>query len=114
MLVHGITYDDTVNAPIFPKVWEKIEPMIEGLPLVAHNKSFDENCLKACFRMYQLDYPDYEFHCTLKQARTQIKGLPNYKLNTVSAYCGFVLENHHHALADAEACAHIGIRLWVE
>ena len=99
MTVHGITYNDTMNAPVFPTVWRKIEPLIEGLPLVAHNKSFDENCLKACFRMYQLDYPDYEFNCTLKQARKQIKGLPDYKLNTVSAYCGFHLENHHHALA---------------
>ena len=35
--------------------------MIEGLPLVAHNKPFDEGCLKAVFRVYQMDYPDYEF-----------------------------------------------------
>ena len=112
MKVHGITYEDTANASLFPQVWHQIEPLIEGLPLIAHNKVFDESCLKACFRMYQLDYPDYEFHCTLREARTQLKGLPDYKLNTVSTHCGFMLRNHHHALADAEACARIALQIF--
>ena len=59
--VHGLCAEDTDNAPVFPEVWKQIEPLIEGLPLVAHNKAFDENCLKAVFRVYQMDYPDYEF-----------------------------------------------------
>ena len=110
--VHGITYTDTINASIFPHVWQQIEPLIEDLPLIAHNKSFDESCLKACFRTYQMDYPDYEFLCTLKSARKLLKGLPNYQLHTVSAHCGFNLNNHHHALADAEACAQIALRIF--
>lgn len=112
MKIHGITYDDTVNAPIFPEVWHQIEPLIKDLPLIAHNKGFDESCLKACFRMYQMDYPDYSFFCTLSQARKELKGLPDYKLNTVSSYCGFNLEHHHHALADAEACARIAMQIF--
>ena len=44
--VHGIQKEDTLNAPVFPQVWEQIIPFIEGLPLIAHNKSFDEKCLK--------------------------------------------------------------------
>ncbi len=112
MKVHGITFDDTANAPIFPQVWRQIEPLIEGLPLIAHNKGFDESCLKACFRMHQMDYPDYAFYCTLREARKQLKGLPDYKLNTVSACCGFMLQNHHHALADAEACARIALKIF--
>ena len=35
--VHGLTQADTDEAPVFPKVWAQIEPLIEGLPLVAHN-----------------------------------------------------------------------------
>lgn len=38
----------------------QVEPLIEGLPLVAHNAKFDEGCLKAVFKVYQMDYPDYE------------------------------------------------------
>lgn len=105
--IHGITQADTENAPVFPFVWKEIEPLIEGLPLVAHNKAFDEACLKAVFKMYCMDYPDYDFRCTLQSARRTIKNLPNYQLHTVSACCGYKLTNHHHALADAEACAWI-------
>ena len=45
--VHGLCHEDTDDAPVFPKVWAQIEPLIENLPLVAHNKPFDEGCLKA-------------------------------------------------------------------
>lgn len=110
--VHGITREDTETALAFPHVWQQIEPLIQGLPLVAHNKSFDESCLKAVFRAYQMDYPDYEFHCTCLAARRIFgKSLPNHQLHTVAAQCGYHLENHHHALADAEACAAIALEI---
>ena len=54
--VHGLCCDDTDDAPLFPEVWAQIEPLIEGLPLVAHNRPFDESCLKAVFRVYQMDF----------------------------------------------------------
>ena len=105
--VNGLSRQDTDASPLFPEVWAQIEPLIDGLPLVAHNKGFDESCLKAAFRTYQMDYPDYEFHDTLAAARSTLPQLENHKLDTVSAACGYHLENHHHALADAEACAWI-------
>ena len=37
------------------------------------------------------------------------KDLPNHQLHTVAERCGYHLENHHHALADAEACAQIAL-----
>lgn len=105
--VHGLCQRDTDNAPVFPKVWAQIEPLIKGLPLVAHNRPFDEACLKAVFRVYQMDYPDYEFLDTLSASRRKLPHLANHQLHTVAAACGYCLENHHHALADAEACAYI-------
>lgn len=110
--VHGLCEEDTEDAPVFPYVWEKIAPMIEGLPLVAHNAGFDEGCLKEVFKVYQMDYPDYEFHDTLAASRRHFGNLlPNHQLQTVAAACGFDLTRHHHALADAEACAHIAMRI---
>lgn len=112
MRVHGLCSEDTEDAPVFPYVWEKIEPLIEGLPLVAHNARFDEGCLKAVFQVYQMDYPDYEFHDTLWASRKHFGySLPNHRLPTVSAACGYDLTSHHHALADAEACAAIAMRI---
>jgi len=109
--VHGLCRTDTDNAPVFPDVWAQIEPLIEGLPLVAHNRPFDEGCLHAVFRTYQMDYPEYEFYDTLAASRRLQPGLENHQLQTVAAACGFQMENHHHALADAEACAWIAMEL---
>ena len=109
--VHSLSREDTDDAPIFPNVWAQIEPLIEGLPLVAHNRPFDESCLRAVFQVYQMDYPDYEFYDTLGASRRLLPDLDNHQLDTVASACGFQMENHHHALADAEACAWIAIEL---
>jgi DNA polymerase-3 subunit epsilon len=110
--VHGLSEEETSEAPVFPHVWEKIVPIIEGLPLVAHNSHFDERCLKEVFRVYQMDYPDYVFHDTCATSRKHFSdSIENHELPTVAAACGFNLENHHHALADAEACAHIAMKI---
>lgn len=110
--VHGLCDDDTRNAPLFPDVWRRIEPLIAGLPLVAHNARFDEGCLRETHRAYGMDYPDYEFHDTL-QASRRIFGdsLPNHQLQTAALACGYDLTAHHHALADAEACAMIALKI---
>lgn len=109
--VHGLTRVDTEEARVFPDVWKEVASKIEGLPLVAHNKAFDEGCLKAVFRCYQMDYPDYQFFCTCQAARRAFPNAPNHKLDTVAHLCGYELENHHHALADAEACAWIARKI---
>ncbi|MBP5303057.1 MAG: 3'-5' exoribonuclease, partial [Bacteroidales bacterium] len=109
---HGIREEDTYFAPVFPKVWDKIAPLIEGLPLVAHNSRFDKGCLKEVFKVYQMDYPDYEFYDTLVASRRHFgRSIPDHQLHTVAAACGHNLVNHHHALADAEACARIAIEI---
>ncbi len=109
--VHGLGPEDTDDAEVFPRVWEKVAPLIEGLPLVAHNAPFDKGCLKAVMQVYQMDWPDYRFYCTCRAARRKLPDLPNHQLHTVSEACGYHLENHHHALADAKACAAIAIKL---
>lgn len=109
--VHGLCRNDTDDAPVFPDVWAQIEPLIEGLPLVAHNRPFDEGCLRAVFRTYQMDYPEYEFLDMLAASRRLQPDLENHQLQAVAAACGFQMENHHHALADAEACAWIAREL---
>lgn len=110
--IHGLTYDDTADEPDFAQVWQEVAPRIEGLPLVAHNSPFDEGCLRAAFELYGMPYPGYTFHCTCRASRRIFgRSLPNHQLHTVSAACGFDLTRHHHALADAEACAHIALKI---
>jgi DNA polymerase-3 subunit epsilon len=110
--VNGLCLEDTCNAPNFKDAWFSIRPLIEDLPLFAHNARFDEGCLRAAYRAYQMDYPDYHFFDTLKASRKAFRNnLPNHQLQTVAKACGYDLKNHHHALADAKACAVIAIYL---
>lgn len=119
--VHGLSPDDTDDAPDFPEVWKQIESKIfndyndievNTVPFVAHNARFDEGCLRAVFAAYEQDYPEYHFLDTLRASRLHFgKQLPNHQLQTVADACGYSLENHHHALADAEACAWIAREL---
>lgn len=110
--VHGLTRADTDDALTFKEVWREIAPKIQGLPLVAHNSPFDERCLRLAHENYGLQWPEYQFHCTCSASRRVFgSALENHQLHTVAARCGFDLSNHHHALADAEACAAIAIQI---
>ncbi len=110
--VHGLTREDTEDADTFPEVWAEVVQLIEGLPLVAHFSRFDEKCLKAAFARYEMTYPRYRFYCTCEASRRYFGSeLPNHKLPTVAARCGYDLKHHHHALADAEAAATIAMAI---
>jgi len=110
--VHGLTYSDTAEAAEFPEVWSRVASKLEDFVLVAHNSPFDEGCLKAVHTWYDLAYPKYEFRCTCRASRKAYPHLPNHQLHTVAEHCGHDLRHHHHALADAEACARIALRVF--
>ncbi|MBD5317594.1 MAG: 3'-5' exonuclease [Bacteroides sp.] len=111
--IHGIGRADTEDARCFAEVWADVDSFLEGLPLVAHNKAFDEKCIRAAHRCYGMDYPDYEFHCTLVTARRTIPRqlCPSFSLPNLCSFLGIPFDNHHNALADAEACAKIALTI---
>jgi DNA polymerase-3 subunit epsilon len=111
--IHGIYPKDTNNQPNFDYVWESLSNFIGDLPLVAHNKSFDERCIRATCRMYQIDFPENGFYCTLSKARREIpkQMCSSYSLPHLCDFLGIPFNNHHNALADAEACAKIAISI---
>lgn len=112
--IHGICEADTHDAPLFPEVWEgEVAPLIRGLPLVAHNAPFDEGVLRAAHEAYAMDYPGYAFHCTLRASRRLFPKpmLPNHRLPTVCEYLDIPFDRHHDALADAEGCARIAVKI---
>lgn len=111
--IHGIGRADTENSRTFDAVWRDVAEMIGELPLVAHNKAFDESCIRAAHRAYGMDYPDYPFFCTLECARRLIprSQLSSYSLPYLCEFMGIPFYNHHNALADAEACAKIAMTI---
>lgn len=109
--VHGIGMKDTENADTFDRVWHRLKKFIGTLPLVAHNKAFDETCLKAACRCYRIDWPDYDFYCTLTTARRTIPRhiTKSFSLPNLCNALAIPFYNHHNALADAEGCAKIAM-----
>ncbi|MDE6463623.1 MAG: 3'-5' exonuclease [Muribaculaceae bacterium] len=111
--VHGLSDEDTWNAPSFGTVWKDWCDWMEGLPLVAHNAVFDSGCIRAACGVYGLEPPEQPFLCTLQAARKNISRgmLPSKSLDSLCDFFGITLRHHHNAMDDAEACAKLAIIL---
>jgi DNA polymerase III subunit epsilon len=97
--IHGISPVKTRNAPTFDKIWHLIEPFIKKQNVVAHNISFDSNCLRQTLQYYNIQIPEYSKHCTCNI----------YFRRGLSELCKHfnIQLNHHDALSDAKACAEL-------
>jgi DNA polymerase-3 subunit epsilon len=96
--IHGISAKHTFRSPHFKYIWPEMKPFIENQTVVAHNGAFDFNCLSQTLSYYNLEQPVFNQACTYKIFG---KGL--------SACCSEhkIALNHHDALSDALACAHL-------
>ena len=103
--IHGITPNDTINSPSFPEVWKDVLPFVQNKVVVAHNTSFDMYALRKAFDEYSMEYPTFDYYCTLRIARYIIKGCYSYSLDVISNYLGLDFGNHHKADSDSLGCA---------
>ena len=108
--IHGITPTMVEDAPSFYDLWSVIGRYFDTEALVAHNAGFDISVLKARLERADLYVRLPESFCTYRLSRKLVKGLPNYKLNTLCDHFGIAL-NHHEALSDARGAAKIMIEL---
>lgn len=97
--IHGITPEQTANAPTFDNVWPHLEPYIKNHDVVAHNGfGFDFQCLEQTLSYYNLLMPNFIGHCTYKLFKRNLSAL----CKEYNIYL-----NHHNALSDAKACAEL-------
>ncbi|WP_313821610.1 exonuclease domain-containing protein [Citricoccus sp.] len=106
--IHGITAAQVAGAPRFAEVFGDMADFIGTDPLVAHNAGFDLGVIESALEVSGRDIPRFDYACSLVMAR-RTYDLPSYALPVAAAEAGHPLENHHDALADAEACAWIMI-----
>lgn len=102
--LHGLTAEDTDNAPYFPAVWEEAREAIADANLLAHYAEFDTECIAAALRHHGRSEPDLKpVGCTLRMAHL---ALPNrsesYSLSTLCADFG-IPHRPHDAASDAAA-----------
>lgn len=99
--IHGIRPEQTVFSPDFTGIWAQIAPFISGQQVVAHNSSFDFNCLRETLRYYHLPPARFKGNCTLA---IYSKGLAKL----CAEHC--IELDHHQALSDARACARLFLK----
>jgi len=110
--IHGIMPDNVKDAPKFPEIWNKIKHYFLNNMVVAHNAIFDMSVLRNCLEEYNLDIPDFNYLCSIPISTRACSGEGvGQSLKDRLEYFGIDLENHHNALADAEACAKLVIEV---
>lgn len=108
--VHGIHPEDVADAPEFEDALPELLLFTEGLPLIAHNASFDMGVLTKTAEHIGFDLPNLNYACSLKMARKTYH-LDSYRLNAVAYAIGHEEFQHHDALADSDACARIVLHM---
>jgi DNA polymerase-3 subunit epsilon len=78
----GITDQMLRGQPRPEEVMPALHRFVRGLPIVAHNASFDRAFLHAELARAGLQ-PESEFLCTMRLARRLAPGLPSYRLDTL-------------------------------
>ena len=88
VMLHGITADHVAEMPTFAELWDQVHSEIQGMPLVAHNASFDIGVLKHTLDDYKIPYPASDYYCTRAISQALWPALPSYGLELVSVYLG--------------------------
>ena len=102
----GINEDTVADAPTFPELWNKIQPLMKSGMLVAHNAKFDLGVLKECLHAYGIEWqPKAQAICTVLIGRDILPDI-SHRLNSMCEYYGICLD-HHQADSDSHACAEI-------
>lgn len=113
--VHNIALKELVDKPTFSEIWDELQPILAHQTVVAHSASFDFSVLRSVCTHYQLQMPPLKEVCSIALSRVAWQGERGYGLNTlVSAKLDNYTFEHHNALADAEACAHLVLKILEE
>ncbi len=103
--IHGITPDKTKDAPTFEELLPTLQTESEHLPILCFSR-FDISVLEALGEYYNLEYSQDLTICDVCDlARSNIPGLPNYRLDSLSRFLNLPEFNHHNAEEDAVQCA---------
>jgi len=108
--IHGLDARAVKDAPTFKEVWEDIQPLIKNTLLIAHAAKFDISVLVASCHFYNLPLPHFQYVDSIDLFRAAYPRHQKSSLDYCATTLDIPLENHHDALEDAVACAHIAIK----
>lgn len=109
IFIHGITPQDVKSAPNIEEIWPTLASYFSGLPVIAHNASFDMSALRYALDHFDIAYPTVDYACTRLISQRVWPGLLSYSLTLVARHLSIGFK-HHDPLEDAATCAQIASR----
>ncbi|MBB6005688.1 exonuclease domain-containing protein [Arcicella rosea] len=104
--VHKINLMDLRDKPTFDEIWDELKPLLENQVVIAHNATFDFGVLNSVCTHYNIQPVKLTRMCSIALSRMAWRNERGYGLSTlVKSKLDSYSFNHHDALADAEACA---------
>lgn len=102
MITHltGITNDMVQDADTIDIVLEEFRKFVQDAVIVGHNVNFDINFLYDNLYQTHQQYLTNNFVDTMYLSRNVLKGLPNYKLESLTQYFNVSYDGAHRALND--------------
>ena len=106
----GITDEMVEDAKKIDDILPAFIEFVGNAVLVAHNASFDVSFINQKSKERKIE-TDFTYIDTVAMARVFLPTLSAYRLDVVAKALHISLENHHRAVDDAEATAHIFAKL---
>jgi DNA polymerase III subunit epsilon len=101
---NGISPEHLADAPTPAEAWGIFVSLTDGLPLVAHNASFDRKFIAAELTLVGMQSYNWTWHCTMGSKRRQLGSL-------YYDYARRWINSSHSALADAKTVAYLAPRV---
>lgn len=102
----GITDKEVAKAPSFEAVAQLWHHRLQDAVFVAHNLSFDYECLAYNFNKVGINFSPLAID-TVVLSKILFYDALGFNLTDLSQYCGLVFDNAHDALADAQVTGKI-------
>ncbi|MCD4712943.1 MAG: PolC-type DNA polymerase III [Clostridiales bacterium] len=102
----GISDEMVSDMPTLEEVLPKFMEFVDGLPVAAHNATFDCSFIRYYCSLMNLPFESLILD-TLSLSRLLLTGIKKHNLKAVTKHLKIVLTDHHRAVADAEATSRV-------
>ncbi len=104
----GISEAMVSEMPTLEEVLPKFMAFVDGAPVVAHNATFDCSFIRHYCKLYNIPFTSLILD-TLTLSRLLLTSIKKHNLKAITKHLKIALNDHHRAVADAEATARVFI-----
>jgi len=112
--LHGISEADVQDAPAFDEAVFGLLDQARGLPIIAHNASFDMSVFRHACAALDIDPPSIRYFCSRILSKKSFEEDPDvvsFSLGSMSQHFGLSWTNQHRAESDAKTAGELVLEL---